>query len=129
MEIETIEKFIPDAGIDECGTGRRDGLLIRYCRKKFKCIIIFMLLGIALCQTTAIIVRSIDLDELSNFSNTSHSIHSINGKVFDVILNKVLQADMLEVTNSNNTTTKLTNSTKHPPSTSGQNNSPAKIGS
>ena len=72
MDVETaIDKFLPHP-IDECGTGRKqDSLLLRYCRKKFKCIIIFMLLGIALCQTSALILKSIDFDELSTLVNKS----------------------------------------------------------
>ena len=72
MDVETaIDKFLPEP-VDECGIGRkRDSLLLRYCRKKFKCIIIFMLLGIAMCQTSALILKSIDFDELSTLVNKS----------------------------------------------------------
>ena len=72
MDVETaIDKFLPEP-VDECGIGRkRDSLLLRYCRKKFKCIIIFMLLGIAMCQTSSLILKSIDFDELSTLVNKS----------------------------------------------------------
>lgn len=74
MDGETIEKFLPEIqSTHECGTGRKnDGLFLRYCRKKFKCIIIFMLLGIAMCQTSALILKTLDFDELvASFVNTS----------------------------------------------------------
>ena len=98
MEIEGIEKFLPDGQpVDECDTGRRDGLMIRYCRKKFKCILIFMLLGIAFCQTTAIILKTVDFDELSTSSNH-----------INYIINKIMEVGAMGF--SNNTTTQ-TNST------------------
>lgn len=56
-----MEQFLPEREIDECGTGRkRPNLFVRVMRKKYKCIIIFLLLAITMFQTFAILVSRIE---------------------------------------------------------------------
>lgn len=89
MDVETVEKFLPESRpVDECGTGRRDRLCVRFCRKKFKCVVIFMLLGISMCQTTALILKSIDFDELSTYVNKSTSANDRKSN-FGLLIDKL----------------------------------------
>jgi len=61
-----------EIGVDECGLGaRRNGenLGIRFCRKKFKCVIIFMLLIISVMVTAKEFLIKIDDDTIASVMN------------------------------------------------------------
>lgn len=64
---EVIDQFLPSQVYDECGTGRkRESLLTRYCRKKYKCIIILFLTILSISQTIALIIENVDIRQLIN---------------------------------------------------------------
>ncbi|WP_304011634.1 hypothetical protein [Cylindrospermopsis raciborskii] len=61
MDPGVIEQFLPEQEIDECGTGRRKpNIFIRVMRKKYKCLIIFLLLSITMFQTFALLLSKIE---------------------------------------------------------------------
>lgn len=64
----TIEAFLPE--VDEGYRRNNDEhLFIRFCRKKFKCLIIFMLTTISICQSIGILVGAVDKETLQNIFN------------------------------------------------------------
>ena len=70
---EVIEQFLPD--IDECGTGRKkDNLCLRFCRKKFKCIIILMLTLTVMFETTTLILKKVDENLIETILMTTLNI-------------------------------------------------------
>ena len=57
-----VEEF--EREVDECGHGRRN-LLVRFCRKKYKCIMMFMAILASLLQTIYLIIEKTDSDTLA----------------------------------------------------------------
>jgi len=56
--------------IDECGTGRKkESVLIRCIRKKYRCIIMFLCIITLAFQTMYLIVEKIDAVNLNNIAN------------------------------------------------------------
>jgi len=74
-----IPYYLENFEIDECGTGRKkESIAIRFCRKKFKCIVILMVAIIALCEAAVIVSSHVDLkmiqqgfDSLKIFNHTT----------------------------------------------------------
>jgi len=52
--------------IDECGTGRkRENVLIRFCRKKYRCIMMFLCIIALLMQTAYLIVEKTEAESIN----------------------------------------------------------------
>lgn len=62
MISDKMETFIPMQEIDECGAGRKnnDSLCIRFIRKKYLCIILFLLFGIVFGESFILIFQKLD---------------------------------------------------------------------
>jgi len=61
MDPAFVEQFLPEREIDECGTvRRRPNMCVRVMRKKYKCLIIFLLLAITMFQTFALLLSRIE---------------------------------------------------------------------
>ena len=60
-----------ETGADECyrRDGRKEHLLLRYCRKQYRCITIFMAMVIVLLSFLNTILSNIDKDILNNIAN------------------------------------------------------------
>jgi len=66
-----MEQFLPELEIDEVGHRRKqDSLLIRFVRKKYKCIIMLMLSVIAIANSVAIVIGFLDKNTLQQLANT-----------------------------------------------------------
>lgn len=58
QKMETCRQFIPEIQeVDEVGHLREKNLCIRFCKKKFKCLIIFMLMIVVIFETIALIIN------------------------------------------------------------------------
>lgn len=64
--------------IDECGTGRKENILTRFCRKKYKCVMMFLCIIALVFQTIYLVIEKIDSDHLdlimTKILNKSYSI-------------------------------------------------------
>lgn len=65
--------------IDECGTGRkRDSVIIRFFRKKYKCMMMFLCILALVFQTVYLIIEKTDSEHInvimSNFPNITRKI-------------------------------------------------------
>jgi len=68
--------------VDECGTGRkRDGVLTRFFRKKYKCIMMFLCIIALIFQTAYLVIEKTDSQNLnlimSNMPNITKKIMSL----------------------------------------------------
>lgn len=62
MLSDKMETFIPMKELDECGAGRKntDSMCIRFIRKKYLCIILFLLFGIVFGESIILIFEKMD---------------------------------------------------------------------
>lgn len=60
MELLSTE----EKDIDECGTGRKENVLIRFCRKKYKCVMMFLCIIALVFQTIYLVIEKIDSEHL-----------------------------------------------------------------
>ena len=103
--------------VDECGTGRRpEPLLYRYCRKKFKCLIILLLAIISVSQTIALIVEHVDLNRLAiPFENlASNTVKTNMSKLIEKLIDDEMTANIVknldfDATKNTNNITEITN--------------------
>ena len=52
--------------VDECGTGRkRENVLIRCCRKKYRCIMMFLCIIALLMQTAYLIIEKTEAESIN----------------------------------------------------------------
>ena len=52
--------------VDECGTGRkRENVLIRFCRKKYRCIMMFLCIIALLMQTAYLIIEKTEAESIN----------------------------------------------------------------
>lgn len=103
--------------VDECGTGRRpEPILYRYCRKKFKCLIILLLAIISVSQTIALIVEHVDLNRLAiPFENlASNTVKTNMSKLIEKLIDDEMTANIVknldfDATKNTNNITEITN--------------------
>lgn len=53
MELLNVE----ERDIDECGTGQKENVIIRLCRKKYKCLMMFLCIVALLLQTVYLVIE------------------------------------------------------------------------
>jgi len=80
---------VPTREMDECGTGRKkEHICIRILRKKYKCILIFILLFLVLLEASVLILKHVeDIDKqfikhivetiMDSIYNTTDIIHNV----------------------------------------------------
>lgn len=105
-----MEKLqMEDIEIDECGTGRkRENILIRIGRKKYKCIMLFLCLIALLLQTAYLIVEKTDsaninkiIDQLPNITRRFNKlIKNFDQKLLDLSAQEVVKATTTAMTSS-----------------------------
>jgi len=66
-----IEQFLPELrDVDEAGHGRKkDHICVRFLRKKYKCLLVFLIAIISIANTVALAIGFIDKNTLDNITN------------------------------------------------------------
>jgi len=66
-----IAQFLPELGeVDEAGHGReKDHICVRFLRKKYKCLLVFLIAIISVANTVALAIGFVDKNTLDNIKN------------------------------------------------------------
>ena len=102
-----IPSFMISDNRDDCEIGRKqkeDNLGVRFCRKKFKCVIIFMLLIVSVMLTTKELLSKIDEETLNSILSLLKKSESLEKKL-SIITDTVFNDDSVLTNNTNRSIT------------------------
>jgi len=71
--------------VDECGTGRKNDVLTRFCRKKYKCAMMFLCIIALFFQTAYLIIEKVDSQNLNRIASRLPNISSKLVKFFHTV--------------------------------------------